>query len=151
MPAIDLALRTWVVGHRVAVLDLPLLVLSVVGDWGLLWIAIAALMAARRRLRWRDVGRLVLAVVIAVTLTDHVLKPLFNRPRPFVVDPSAPVIGHRPDDGSFPSGHATAAFASAVTLSVVAPRLWVVWWSLAAVVAYSRIYLGVHYPLDVAA
>jgi len=66
-----------------------------------------------------------------------------------VSTPEILVIGSRPDDASFPSGHAANAFAGA---SVLARRLRaqrVLWWSLALLIAYSRVYLGVHYPLDV--
>ena len=52
---------------------------------------------------------------------------------------------------AFPSGHAALAFAGAVVLTRVLPAGRIVWWVLAAATAYSRVYLGVHYPLDVLA
>ena len=51
---------------------------------------------------------------------------------------------------SFPSGHATASFGAAVAVSRMWPQTRLVWWALALVIGYSRIYLGHHYPLDVA-
>src|SRR5579872_3466290 len=89
----DLALRTWVVGHRVPMLNLLFLVVSGIGYWGALWVAAAVGLAVRRRLRWADVGRLVLSVFLSLMLTDHVLKPMVGRPRPFVAAPAAAVIG----------------------------------------------------------
>ena len=59
------------------------------------------------------------------------------------------MIGGRPHDASFPSGHAANAFAGALVLSITAPRGRLAWWPLAVAIAYSRVYLGVHYPLDV--
>ena len=56
-----------------------------------------------------------------------------------------------PGSASFPSGHATVAFACGVTLALAVPRLAVPMLVLAAAIAYSRVYLGVHYPLDVIA
>jgi len=145
----DLAVRSWVVLHRVPVLNVPLLVLSAAGLDGLLWLVVSAALAFARRIRWRDVGRLALALVIGLVLSDYVLKPAIARPRPFAVSSAAVVIGHRPHDASLPSGHATAAFASAVVLTSVQPTLSLAWWTSALAVAYSRVYLGVHYPLDV--
>jgi len=62
---------------------------------------------------------------------------------------SGDVIGARPDGASFPSGHSANAFAGAWVLSRIAAPAALVWWTLAAAIAYSRLYLGVHYPLDV--
>jgi membrane-associated phospholipid phosphatase len=74
-----------------------------------------------------------------------------HRTRPFVRTPAVEVIGGRPHDSSFPSGHASTAFAGATTLAHLAPHAAVGWWTLAIAIAYSRVYLGVHYPSDVAA
>ena len=52
---------------------------------------------------------------------------------------------------SFPSGHATVAFACATVLALAVPRLRVPFFVLAALIAFSRVYVGVHYPFDVLA
>jgi undecaprenyl-diphosphatase len=54
-----------------------------------------------------------------------------------------------PHGGSFPSGHAATSFACATTLAFAAPRLAPAFFVLAAAIAWSRVYVGVHYPLDV--
>jgi len=56
-----------------------------------------------------------------------------------------------PQSSSFPSGHATMSFACAAVLSVLAPKAAPAFVALAAAIAYSRLYVGVHWPLDVAA
>jgi undecaprenyl-diphosphatase len=149
--AFDHFLRAWVVAHRVRALDGVMWTLSAVGRGGLVWVLIGAGLAVWGRLTWRDFGRLVLAVVIAALVTNQVLKPVLQRERPFVGTPAVPVIGGLPSDASFPSGHATNAFAGAFALACMAPGGRVFWWLLAAAIAYSRVYLGVHYPLDVIA
>ncbi|RFS15310.1 phosphatase PAP2 family protein [Emticicia sp. C21] len=84
--------------------------------------------------------------------TSYILKKVVDRPRPFQEYPYIhPAIVET--DPSFPSGHATAAFAAATSLSLTARKWYVtvpayLW---AGTVAYSRLHLGVHYPSDVLA
>jgi undecaprenyl-diphosphatase len=59
-------------------------------------------------------------------------------------------VGARPRDFSFPSGHAAAGFAGALVLGAHAPAFAPVFYALAVAVSLSRVYLGVHYPSDVA-
>jgi undecaprenyl-diphosphatase len=76
------------------------------------------------------------------------LKELVDRPRPTGTDPPIPL----PDNPSFPSGHASSAFAAAAALAVFAPRwLGALFLAIAALVGVSRTELGVHYVTDVAA
>jgi undecaprenyl-diphosphatase len=147
----DVALVAWVVAHRVPPLDTPLWLVSVVGRGGLVWLAIGAALAAARRLSARGLLQLALAILMAVALADRVIKPLAGRPRPFDEIAGLQVIGGRPDDSSFPSGHAANAFAGALVLARLAPWGQAVWWTFAVAIAFSRVYLGVHHPLDVAA
>lgn len=149
--ALDHSLQTWVVTHRLPSLDQPMLLLSAVGWLGLCWLFIATVLAAFRRLAWRDVGGLALALATAVLLSDYVLKPAIHRARPFLTTPAIRVIGPLSPRASFPSGHAAATFAGAVVLGYIVPEARLVWWLLAVAIAYSRLYLGVHYPLDVMA
>lgn len=147
MLSLDHALRAWVVAHRFAPLDNVFWFLSVIGRGGMVWLAIAAAFAVGRRSR-RAFAVVLLAVLVASALADYVLKPAVDRVRPFDVM-AGTVIGGKPHDASFPSGHSANAFAGALTLSRVAPGCAAVWWALACAIAFSRVYLGVHYPLDV--
>jgi undecaprenyl-diphosphatase len=149
MIALDQALRTWVVTHRIASLDNLFWLLSVVGRGGMVWLACGAVLAARRQ-RLLAFTVVLLAILLASALADEVFKPLVGRARPFNVLPGE-VIGGRPKDPSFPSGHAANAFAGAFVLARLAPGGTAAWWTLAAAIAFSRVYLGVHFPLDVTA
>jgi undecaprenyl-diphosphatase len=123
--------------------------LSYAGRLGLLWVAIALVLAALYR-RW---GVLLLTVV-AVALADWSatgLKALFDRDRPPLRVPEPEPLVRVPDTGSFPSGHAATSFAGATILARAFPRLAVPLYVLAAAVAFSRVYVGVHYPLDIVA
>jgi undecaprenyl-diphosphatase len=81
----------------------------------------------------------------------QVLKRLLKRPRPSVTLSQLQRHAANPDAFSFPSGHTASAFALATSACAIDPRLGVVMFGLASSIAYSRVYLGVHYPLDVLA
>lgn len=99
--------------------------------------------------------RLVPLIALAATLSffaasavNYVLKDLVGRDRPPAAIGFDPLVGV-PGSPSFPSGHAMTAFAAAAAVAVLAPRLrWPVL-ALAALIGFSRVYLGVHFWLDV--
>jgi undecaprenyl-diphosphatase len=98
--------------------------------------------------RWGVLGLTIVAVGLAdVSATG--LKAAFDRERPLLryAEPD-PLVGV-PDSGSFPSGHAATSFAGATILSFAFPRLAPILLVLAAAVGFARVYVGVHYPLDI--
>ena len=86
---------------------------------------------------------------LAGQLISYGLKQWIGRVRPNDVYASPKPLVHAPHDGSFPSGHATVSFACATVLAFYAPRAAPAFFVLAAAIAWSRVYVGVHYPLDV--
>jgi undecaprenyl-diphosphatase len=124
--------------------------LTYAGSFGLLWLGLAVVLSG---FSWR---RPWLAVRVAVTIliaemVSALLKPWIDRDRPPLADPDPDPLVSLPPTGSFPSGHATVAFACATALALAVPRLALPLFALAALVAWSRVYVGVHYPLDVLA
>ena len=77
------------------------------------------------------------------------LRQWIGRERPPEVYPEPKPLAHVPHTGSFPSGHSATAFACAAVLAWASPRLAAPAFLLAAAIAWSRVYVGVHWPLDV--
>ena len=89
---------------------------------------------------------------VAFGLTSLVvmfIKDAVDRARPAIADPTFEALVTTPGSPSFPSGHAATAFAAAAAVGVLCPRLRWPLLGLAGLVALSRVYLGVHYGLDV--
>ena len=147
----DVALRALLTSHHTPWLDGVFWTLSALGTAGSVWLAMAAVMAAwRPRLR-AAAWQVVLALLCTELVVEWVIKPLVARPRPFVTDPTSLVVGYHPSTLSFPSGHAALSMAAAVVMAHALRRGHVWLYLLAVLIGVSRIFIGVHYPLDVVA
>jgi undecaprenyl-diphosphatase len=91
------------------------------------------------------------AATLMASLVVAPLKELFGRARPPEAEPGLGSVVPLPDNGSFPSGHSATAFAAATAIAILSPRMRPYALGLAAAIALSRVYLRVHFPLDVIA
>jgi undecaprenyl-diphosphatase len=112
---------------------------------------LAPALAARARRPVVFVTAFSAACVWTADLLATGLKALADRPRPFEVLPHADPLMHGTVGASFPSGHAATSFAGAVCLGVLTRRAIPALAVLAVTIAFSRVYVGVHYPFDVLA
>lgn len=123
---------------------------SGIGRYGLIWFLLGILIFFREEKRDHRFYLLFLATALLASVIPHLLlKPLFGRLRPVWL-PEA-LVFVPVNDYSFPSGHATFSFTMATLLSAYEPGWKTGLYTLAILISFSRIYLGVHYPLDVIA
>ena len=133
----------------------PILVfLTNLGDSGILWIALGIILLFFKKTR--KAGITVLgALAVMMVCNNFVLKNLFARTRPFNLEEWKdwfvyPELVSRPKSYSFPSGHSSSGFAAATGLCASKKARFIVpGFLLAALIAFSRIYVHVHYPTDV--
>ena len=122
------------------------------GDSGLMWIALSVLLLCFKKTRKAGAAGL-MALLLSLMFTNGILKHLVERPRPWLtVEGLTPLIAEH-DPNSFPSGHTSASFAAASAWCRTLPRRWmgVTAVVLAALMGFSRLYVGVHFPSDVLA
>lgn len=148
MQSLDLFLLETLRAWHAPWLDLVMATATIMGIMGGIWQLLALIGLTHPR--WRAAAwRTLLAVWLALVVVDGLVKPLINRARPIVPPAVERTLPPAARSASFPSGHATSAFAGAAAVSRMWPATRVVWWALAVLIAYSRIYMGHHYPLDV--
>lgn len=145
----ELVVLDWIQGHmRCGVLDVLMPFVSRLSDHGEIWILAAAVLLLSRR--WRNQGKtLACGLVLDLAACNLILKPLIGRGRPFFLRPELALLIHPPGDASFPSGHTAVSFAAVFALKASGSRLWIPACVLAAVIAFSRLYLYVHWPTDI--
>jgi undecaprenyl-diphosphatase len=142
----DRHLERWFVHHRAGWLNAVFEGLSWVGRLGLVWIVLACILA----LLWKRYA-VVVFTVLAVAVSDwasYGIKGLFDVERPSTRYAEPKPLVTPPHDASFPSGHAATSFAAATVLSFARPRWAPAFYLLALAIGFSRVYVGVHYPLD---
>lgn len=131
-------------------LDAVMPAVTSLGNGGMIWLALGVILLILPK--YRRVGASVLVGLgLEVLCCNLLLKPLVARVRPCDVNAAVQLLIPRPDDFSFPSGHTGASFAAASALYFSQTRLWIPSLALAVLIAFSRLYLYVHYPTDVLA
>ena len=127
------------------------------GDHGMIWIALAVAFLCIKKTRKAGIA-MCLAMFLSLLVNNMFLKVFIARTRPYEVVAGLHILIDPPSDYSFPSGHTACAVAAAAAFWMAGPkgkRIFLILrtglFTLAVLIACSRLYLGVHYPTDVAA
>ena len=135
-------------------LDVAMPIVTMFGDAGIFWMVCAALLFLFPKTRKTGLG-MAIAMVIGLVVCNMTLKPLVARIRPYDLQAELGVainlLNGTMHDFSFPSGHTIASFEAAVVLLRNSKKMGIPAMILAVLIAFSRLYLYVHYPTDVIA
>ena len=136
------------------VLDVAMPIITMFGDAGIFWIAISVLLMFFRKTRKTGLG-MAFALIMGLIVCNMTLKPMVQRIRPYDLQAELgvviPLLNGAMHDFSFPSGHTIASFEAAVVLLKNSKKMGIPAMILAVLIAFSRLYLYVHYPTDVIA
>ena len=150
----DLPILDWIAANLwCPVLDAVMPVITVLGDAGIFWIAVAVLFIFTKKYRKIGIGMMI-ALMMGLVVCNICLKPMIARIRPY--DFQEEYLGvvvnlliEKQHDFAFPSGHTIASFEAAVVILLGNKKLGIPAMILACLIAFSRLYLYVHYPTDV--
>lgn len=131
------------------VLDKLMVFITRLGDAGIIWIVLTIILLIFPKTRKSGVI-LTIALCIDTILCNGILKPFFARIRPYNINTAVQLLIPKPEDFSFPSGHTAASFTAVTVLYLCKEqKLWKPALTLSILIAFSRMYLYVHYPSDI--
>lgn len=129
------------------VLDKIMLIATILGNGGLIWVAvILGYIIAHRR---KEAMILIISLALCAFLNNIIIKSFFKRARPCDIFGNYPPLIKRPWGSSCPSGHTATSFAMAVALCKLNLGIGIPAVIVATIIGFSRMYLFVHYPSDV--
>lgn len=129
-------------------MDKLLVAITTLGNSGGIWILVAAILIGTKKYRKTGI-HLAMSLILCLVLGNVLIKNLVARPRPCWIDPTVPLLIPVPTDYSFPSGHTFSGFASVTTLFYYKKSWGILAFILASLIAFSRLYLFVHFPTDI--
>lgn len=150
----DLPILEWIAENLYCgFMDAIMPLITVLGDAGIFWIAVAVVLIFIPK--YRKIGlSMGVALIMGLLVCNVTLKPLVARPRPYdyqleYFGKTIELLIATPHDFSFPSGHTLASFEAATALLIGNKKMGIPAMILACLIAFSRLYLYVHYPTDV--
>lgn len=130
------------------ILDKFMIAVTTLGDGGIFWILTGVLLLFFKKTR-RCGGMVLITMAVCYVIGNIGLKNLIQRPRPCSIDLSVQLLIPFPSEYSFPSGHTLHSFGAATAIFLQYRKPGIAALLLAAVIAFSRLYLFVHFPTDI--
>lgn len=130
------------------ILDKIVVAVTSLGNGGAVWIILGILLLFSRKTRPAGVVVLI-ALILDLISCNFLLKNLIARDRPCWVYPEVELLISRPEEFSFPSGHTASSFAAAAAVYLYHKKWGIAALILAAAIAFTRLYLFVHWPTDI--
>ena len=125
-------------------------VTRIAGSYGQLWVIVGLIMLFFRKTRMTGIAVLISYICVFV-IGQTILKNLIARPRPCQIDLDFPMLVARPSSSSFPSTHSAWAFGGATAIFMNHKKAGIAAFAVAALIAFSRLYMFLHFPTDVLA
>ena len=151
MVSFELSILDWIqTSLRSGFGDVFFPIITTFADEGIGWVLLCGILILIPKTKKLG-GVMFLAIIIEVLACNIILKPLVARPRPFMLNSAVQLLIPAPEDYSFPSGHTAVSFAAASVLLVQKSKGWLPALLMAGLIAFSRLYLYVHFPTDVIA
>lgn len=148
MMTLELNILDWIQTLHTSAGDFFMIFITNLGNKGFIWVVLAIFLLIFPKTRRTGIA-VTFALILELILCNGLLKPLVGRTRPFDINTDVALLIHPPADFSFPSGHTASSFAAASALCFAKSRLRFPALILAALIAFSRLYLYVHFPSDV--
>lgn len=130
------------------ILDKIMIALTNLGDAGIIWIIIAVILLFIKKTRKCGILMLI-SMVLGLIIGNGIIKNVVQRQRPCWIDTNILLLIPNPTDFSFPSGHTLASFEAAVMILLHSKRWGIPAIILSILIAFSRMYLFVHFPTDI--
>jgi len=128
--------------------DIVMPFITSAGNCGFIWIIIDILLLCKKSTRKYGII-MTISLLGCVVIGNIILKPIVKRQRPFDVFTYINILIKKPTDFSFPSGHTMSAFSAATVICFINNKIGCIFVFIALIVAYSRLYLFVHFPTDI--
>ncbi len=148
MTGFELEILRAIQSLKCGLMDALMPAVTFLGNGGLIWIIAAVILLCFKKTRKCGIA-VAAALIMGALLNSALIKPIIARERPFTADSTIKLLISPPTDYSFASGHTLSSFAAATAMAFYSRKIGIPAYFVAASVAFSRLYLMVHFPTDV--
>ncbi|MCM1133311.1 MAG: phosphatase PAP2 family protein [Ruminococcus flavefaciens] len=146
---IDFLVLDYIREHmRSGFLDNIMPVITAFGNLGIFWVAVALIISAKAKYRKCSITMMI-GMILGVVIGNFAVKNIIRRDRPCWINEIGNMLIDNPQDFSFPSGHTMSSFIAATILCYYDKKLGIPSFGIAILIAFSRLYLYVHFPTDI--